>query len=796
MLGLLKLMPFSSRRLPFVGVIICALIASLAPVFNARAQLPSIDPTGQRIFAWPNTPFRPEPGSMNYRNTTGLAVMPAKIAAPVGTEVVMLAAVCGQAGFMMANERVEWMITPGGVGQFVALGERYPLDWLQGIGGSPKKVDNSLAIGTTSSRYVTLTRGTPTPVDDVQVLKGQAWITVTSPVEGMSYVTAYAPSVYSWDRHKQTAAIYWIDALWTFPPPANAPVGGRRTLTTTMTRRSSGLPLAGWLVRYEATGTPAAGFAPDGAPVVEVMTDLQGQATVELFQPQPAPGANNVTIQVIRPATFGGSYGENIVAGIGGAATSWTTGGNVSAPIEVPQSPAVVREAPIVVPQVPPASPAPVVESPPRQAPVPTAPPSQPAETPVPGLQLTMQGPTKANVGDQVTFTATIKNNGTNPVTDLIVVDRFDAGLAHAEHTSPIEQSIVPLNPGQSRRINVKLRVTKPGELCNVVEIHGPGGTKTSARGCVTATPAAGTGAGGAGTGGPAATGKPAVTIKKVGPPKMSVGQVAEFTIEVTNSGDVPLTQLKVVDHFDGALEPKSATGGHAVEGDDLVWTIASLPPGKSFTQPLRVQCMGLKPSARACNQAIVTTAEGARDTSEACLEIVAAAEAGIAPEKGPASDKGADASSPNSAPRQSAARPPDAPAPQAGPRKDQPLPPGLSVRVADLTQSIAIGKDTLFDIRVSNSSQTPDKQLVLVVSVSPQATPQAVGTSGPAQSTIEGQIVRFAEVAEIRAGETLKYQIRIAGKSAGEARLQVRLTSAAAIAAIVAEGATTIVAE
>jgi hypothetical protein len=33
-------------------------------------------------------------------------------------------------------------------------------------------------------------------------------ITVTSPVEGTSYVTAYAPSVYGWDRHQQTAAIY------------------------------------------------------------------------------------------------------------------------------------------------------------------------------------------------------------------------------------------------------------------------------------------------------------------------------------------------------------------------------------------------------------------------------------------------------------------------------------------------------------------------------------------------------------------------------------------------------------
>ena len=58
---------------------------------------------------------------------------------------------------------------------------------------------NTYAIGMTSSSYLCLSRGTPTPTDDLAVERGQAWVAVTSPVEGVSYVTAYAPGVKAWD---------------------------------------------------------------------------------------------------------------------------------------------------------------------------------------------------------------------------------------------------------------------------------------------------------------------------------------------------------------------------------------------------------------------------------------------------------------------------------------------------------------------------------------------------------------------------------------------------------------------
>ena len=132
-----------------------------------------------------------------------------------------------------------------------------------------------------------LNRGTADPSDDVQLRDGEAWISVTSPTEGTSLVTAMAPVVEAWNRRKATATIYWIDAQWIFPPPTSAATGTSQTLTTTVTRRTDGTPIAGWQVRYEILDRGAAGFAPDGAEAVEVTTNELGQASSKSAKPIP-----------------------------------------------------------------------------------------------------------------------------------------------------------------------------------------------------------------------------------------------------------------------------------------------------------------------------------------------------------------------------------------------------------------------------------------------------------------------------------------------------------------------------
>src|SRR5690606_28839271 len=140
-----------------------------------------------------------------------------------------------------------------------------------------------------------------------------------------SHVTVYAPNVKGWDRRQQSATIYWVDAQWRFPPPAITPIGGRSTLTTLVSRQSDGSPLAGWIVRYEVAGGPAAGFSPTGSPTIEVVTNAAGEAPAEIFQQSAAPGTNQISISILRPASPD-VQGRQVPIGSGSTLQTWSTG--------------------------------------------------------------------------------------------------------------------------------------------------------------------------------------------------------------------------------------------------------------------------------------------------------------------------------------------------------------------------------------------------------------------------------------------------------------------------------------
>ena len=102
------------------------------------------------------------------------------------------------------------------------------------------------------------------------------------------------------------------------------------------------------------------------------------------------------------------------------------------------------------------------------------------------------------------------------------------------------------------------------------------------------------------------------------------MGETAEFTIEIANTGSAELRNLKVLDRYDAALLPTLATDGYRLEDGGLAWTIDRLPAGK--TTQLGVHCTCQTAAAKACNRVSVTTADGGKVEDEACLEIRAAA--------------------------------------------------------------------------------------------------------------------------------------------------------------------------
>ena len=772
-----------------------------------------------------------------------VTLSPYRLAAPVGSEVALLAGVRGGDGFLRTNQRLEWSIAPGGVGQFVAVQQNHFVDYLVGDFTRPRKITTTLAVGSTSRRSEQVGQG-PNPADRVVALPGQGWITVTSPIEGTSHVMVYAPDVVVCNARVQSATIHWIDAAFGYPPPSIDPAGSRHMLTTTVVRQSNQGPHAGWLVRYEIAGGPPAGFAGSGAPVVEVPTNAAGQASAEIVQQQPAHGTNQIRIQVIRPAEMGGPGGEKLVVGTGSTLQTWTAaaltvskvgpataavGATLTYRIEVSNSGDLPAKEVTASDEVPDAlafvsaTPSPVVngkrlqwqlgELGPGQRRVLEATfravqagsvvncaelsaaggirASQCATTTIvaPTLDLRVTGPEQVAVGGQVTFQIVVTNWSQVPATGLTIKDRFGDGLEHVVARSPIERSLKDLAPGQSQRVDVTFTATRAGQLCHTVEISATDGVRATAQGCVTAVatsnappPAAPPGPAvppgpTAPPPGPAVQSAPSaqpplsspLAVRETGPQQATVGQLVDFSSDVTNISAQTVTNVRVVHDMDAAMLPEMATDGYHVEGNSLVWTIPSLPPNTPVH--LRVQGRCKKAAPRACSHVSAMVAGSGPAEDQVCLEILAAA-----PGPGPA--------------------PAVIAKPAPGPAPAQTKPDGLTLTIADLNNPVAAGKEVTYLVRVTNQGTAADNQIVLTATAPAGTTIAPLGTSGPdpTRYNIVNQVVRFDPVGELKSGQTLVYRIRIQTGQSGSIRMHVEVTSRNHPAPVTGEKATDII--
>lgn len=778
--------PADHHRLHFAALGWCAVWLAgcnslRVPHFDLSAHHAPAPPPPVRRTAEPAPPGR--------HDTSRIELTPSKVIAPVGCEVVMLAGICDGDGYLRARERVEWLLEPGGTGQFLAVGRQSPLDWISGFSTWPRKVDNTYAIGATSSRNLCLTRGTPTPTDDLPVDRGQAWIAVTSPVEGVSHVTAYAPGVAAWDSNRQTATIYWVDAAFAYPPPAINPAGTRHTFTTIVTRHTSHAPIAGWRVRYQITGGPPAGFTPAGAQTIEVATNDLGQASAEIEQLGSQPGTNTVSIQVIRPAD---AAGEAFVAGNGATSKTWSAPAislKKSGPSQGVVGQMLLYRIDVSNPGSLAANDVTVDDLLPEGLSfvdcTPTATPTEGrlqwrlgslaggerrtidvrlrADRPgtvnncatvttaekltaqdcaattivAPALRVSVTGPVQATVGEQAKFNVQVTNDGTAAANGLIIVDRFDAGLQHASNppNRAIERTLGDLAPGQTTSFAVTLEVTQPGKLCNTAEVHGANGLLASGQACLTAAAEA--------TGGAAGAAPPKLTVTKDGPPRKEVDELAEFVITVKNDGDVPATGITVTDHYDPALQADSATENYRPQGEDLIWTIDALQPGEDSR--LIVVCRCLDPADNTCNRVTVVSPEGARAQAEACLQVT---------------------------PRGS----------------------GVVATIAEDRDPVAVGNETTFSIHVENRGAAPATRVAVAITLPDELAAVADGAKGPTKETISGQAVRFAPVARLAAGQALDFQVRASAVAAGSGVAEVQVTTQGAKQPIVAQETTVVV--
>jgi len=664
-----------------------------------------------------------------------LQLAPTDTIAPVGSEVVLIASVFGSQQLLQPRHRVEWTVAPSGVGHVATISQRAPCDWLFGGAGSAEKIDAGYAISSTATRNYILNRGTATPADDIPITAGQTWVSISSPSEGISHVTALAPQLGPWEARQRTARVYWIDAQWSFPPSTSAPPGGRQTLTTSLLRLSDRTPLAGYRVRYTITGGAPAALGSGDAQSLELETNDQGEATVDLQQTSAAAGVTDVRVDIIRPASMGGFDGRTLTVATGGTRVSWSG-------TETPITPA----------------PPPTTYEPPVTQPPPAA----------PQVSVSVTNPPAASVGDVVTCTVTVTNAGAVETGPLLVRDDYDAGLQHElELTEPgiktVERDLESIPPGQSRSFQLNFTVRSAGSWTHKITVLGPNGASLAeGSGNVLATdlsvapPPAGTPYEPPATESSSPPSSPAPNTARQGdlvaeisgPASGATGDEPLFTIRVTNNGVTDLHDVTVLNQFDPGLTAlQLAPSGHDRVGEDIRWTpLATLAAGATKTFKVKYRCVA--PGNSVCAYVTVTCRELLRADDQACMSIRAAATK-------------------------------------------------ITAKLFDSRDPLAVGKSGTYEVRVTNEGPTADTNVTVAVVLPPELTAVPAGTAGPGGvgAEIEGNIVRFQPLAELRPGEPVSFRVAARGVTPGDARVTAQVTSTGLAQPVAAEADTRIIA-
>ncbi len=382
----------------------------------------------------------------------------------------------------------------------------------------------------------------------------------------------------------------------------------------------------------------------------------------------------------------------------------------------------------------------------------PPGPVAGPTKAAISVLDLKVTPPAQAVVGSNAQFAIELTNRGPVSATGVVVRDTFGEGLEHQER-SPIENHLRDLPPGQSAKFAITFRVTRPGQLCHRVVATAADGAQAATDSCVMAVPATGSGGPvpaiappGPITVAPPPSASTAVPleIRISGPTTATVGKSVVFQAQITNVGQQPLANVVVSQQCDAVLAVTQATVGATRKGNDVVWSLPSISPGKPVT--FQVQCDCKQPATKACCHFSATPANGQPVDSQACLDITAVTSPAITTPSIP---------------------------PAATPGR-------LSVFVDNINK-VTAGKNLQFLVQVTNQGDSAENDIVVTARIPPGSAIDLFGTSGPsADIKIEknaGQ-VRFSPVAQLPPRATIDYRVVVTTSSPGPISLQVEATS------------------
>lgn len=729
------------------------------------------------------------PNRLLHRGKRGeLNLTPARIVAPVGSEVVVMGGICGKDGYFVPHQPIEFNLSQDSVGQISDASSRHTNPVTNWLKASTRKDSIDFVNMMTSLKSEVIDRGTPTPVDDIKVEKGQAWISVSSASPGTSYITALAPEAEAWDKRIKTTEIHWVDALWNIPTPVTATAGAKYPLTTLIRKADDGLGVDNWKVRYEIAGGAPAEFLPSHAQTAEIVTGPDGKATAEIQQPegQFGPGTTFIRVDIIRPANNSSGYEviESAVTQIRWVAAALTIRaiGPKTVAIKNPftyrlevtnPGDQIARDATVSLQGLPEgitfvgANPKPTAYGDQLQWNIGDVPPSTTpniidlqfqsqtaaglvqlcfdvestvdqlktracAETQIvaPCLGVSINGPKEARVGEQAPFELTFVNQCQQDLTNVVVDVRFGSGIEAVGKTGSIHYTMSePLRYNESKTLPLTLLVREEGNHCFQVEMQADGGHTASIRRCIVAKN----------------VNEPSVKLEVSSQIQTQVNQTQQVQAMVTNTGNVPLTNVKVFNSVSNSLQPTLALPQASQEGEYTVIELGTIAPGGR--QPITIEYNTIAIDGNAYSRFEVRCDQQVQDIQETPLRIVGLNGTLNQPStnnQGPVQIPGNNANA-------------QQPAGQ------------LAVSLTPSTMNVRREQVFTMDITITNQRSTSDRNVRIALN-----TPPGVIFEGPVNPNIsvrssgDGLQHEFAGLQELRAGGQETLSVRLRATAAG----------------------------
>ena len=320
-------------------------------------------------------------------------------------------------------------------------------------------------------------------------------------------------------------------------------------------------------------------------------------------------------------------------------------------------------------------------------------------------LKITKTGPERAMLNDDVDYTITVTNVGTTAAKNVKLVDTVPDGLRHQSGQENLSYPIGDLAPNQSREVPITFQTLRPGRVCNKAVAVADNTERVSAEACTTIV-------------------EQKLEIVKKGPKEQYLGKVAKYTIQVSNPGDVTLTDVNLTDIAPAATRIVKAKGG-SVSGNRATWTVPQIKAGETldFDIALTTDTRGSH-----CNDAAVRVAEGLSGESSACTLW-----------------KGY---------------------------------PALLLEVIDTVDPLQIDEETTYEIQVTNQGTADDANVGILVKFPAEISP--ISATGATRGSIEGKTVTFAKYPRLAPKEVINFSIQAKAVQEGDSRLNVELISEA----------------